>query len=479
MTRLPPHLRNTGMMFQSYALWPHMTVAKNVAFGLEERKVAARGDRRSACEQALASVQMDALRRAQASTSSPAASSSAWRWRARWSSARAACCSMSRSRISTRKLRLEMRAEIRRICKEFGLTAIYVTHDQKEALSIADRMAILEGGHIRQVGTPAEVYRRPHSRFVADFMGETNFLDGKSSPPMARPRAVETAIGDFDATRRRRWLARRKPATPCTLSIRPESWKLCDQRRRRATPCRAASATASISARWRSISSPRAGQTLKIFELNPRFVELSPERELFASVAPEDVVALPRMKPMLMQTPPAPAALLVVLLGADRAAPEAAVASVRAPASARWSSSRRTTKRSATNSAAPSKRHYLAQDRPARAAGLAHARRHQRDRRATSPRNISPRFRTTGRTRSAARGAARSQRASTIPKVALDDTPADDTPSSRRAALFSTRTSSCKLDLFFGGGAFDFEQQARAGRLVDSGFVARASRAFQ
>src|SRR2546428_725032 len=76
------------------------------------------------------------------------------------------------------KLRLEMRAEIRRICKESGLTAIYVTHDQKEALSIADRIAVLDSGRVRQVGAPGEVYRRPRSKFVADFLGETNFIDG-------------------------------------------------------------------------------------------------------------------------------------------------------------------------------------------------------------------------------------------------------------------------------------------------------------
>ncbi|MGC3991431.1 MAG: hypothetical protein QM796_17450 [Chthoniobacteraceae bacterium] len=77
------------------------------------------------------------------------------------------------------KLRLEMRTEIRRVCKEFNLTAIYVTHDQKEALSIANRMAVLDGGRIQQVGTPREVYRRPTSKLVADFIGETDFLPGQ------------------------------------------------------------------------------------------------------------------------------------------------------------------------------------------------------------------------------------------------------------------------------------------------------------
>jgi iron(III) transport system ATP-binding protein len=80
------------------------------------------------------------------------------------------------------RLRLEMRSEIRRVCKENGLTAIYVTHDQKEALSISDRMAVLEGGRIAQIGTPEQVYRRPRTRIVADFIGETNLIEGTVVP---------------------------------------------------------------------------------------------------------------------------------------------------------------------------------------------------------------------------------------------------------------------------------------------------------
>ena len=93
------------------------------------------------------------------------------------------------------KLRLEMRAEIRRVCKESGLTAIYVTHDQKEALSIADRMAILESGRIAQIGRPEEIYRHPQSRVIADFIGETNFIPGKIASSNATTTRVDTEIG--------------------------------------------------------------------------------------------------------------------------------------------------------------------------------------------------------------------------------------------------------------------------------------------
>jgi iron(III) transport system ATP-binding protein len=189
------------------------------------------------------------------------------------------------------KLRLEMRTEIRRICKEFGLTAIYVTHDQKEALSIADRMAILEGGHIRQAGKPSEVYRRPHTKFVADFMGDTNFLDGKIVATSASTARVDTAIGSFDAiVGGNGWAPR--AGESCTLSIRPESWKLAT------TAAPANSIAGKIHDRMylgemAQYQFAAGAHALKIYELNPRFVELSPERELFASVEPEDVVALP------------------------------------------------------------------------------------------------------------------------------------------------------------------------------------------
>ena len=119
------------------------------------------------------------------------------------------------------KLRLEMRNEIRRVCKDLGLTAIYVTHDQKEALSISDRMAILDAGRIAQVGTPEEVYRRPLTPVVADFIGETNFLsatiDGKK---------VRLATGDTVAAS---GVEAHSEGAAVTLAIRPEQVRVDDK----------------------------------------------------------------------------------------------------------------------------------------------------------------------------------------------------------------------------------------------------------
>ncbi len=289
VTRVPPHLRNTGMMFQSYALWPHMTVAQNVAFGLEERKVPAR-ETAERVAAALASVKMEALGERRIHQLSGGQQQRVALARALVIRPRCLLLDEPLSNLDAR-LRLEMRGEIRRVCKEFGLTAIYVTHDQKEALSIADRMAVLDAGHIRQIGTPADVYRHPHSRFVADFMGETNFIEGKIRAVNGGSVVVETAMREFAATLGGNgWQP--LAGESCTLSIRPECWRLATH----AAPQNSVSGRLTERvylgemAQYQFAAGPHA---LKVFELNPRFVELSPERELFASVEPEDVVALP------------------------------------------------------------------------------------------------------------------------------------------------------------------------------------------
>jgi len=289
VTRVPPHLRNTGMMFQSYALWPHMTVAQNVAFGLEERRVPSR-ETTERVAAALASVRMEALGERRIHQLSGGQQQRVALARALVIRPRCLLLDEPLSNLDAR-LRLEMRAEIRRICKEFGLTAIYVTHDQKEALSIADRMAVMEGGHIRQTGTPAEVYRHPHSRFIADFMGETNFIEGKMRAVNGASVVVDTALREFTATLGGNgWQPR--AGESCTLSIRPESWRLSVE------PGTPNTVAGRLSERvylgeMAQYQFSAGAHALKVFELNPRFVELSPERQLFASVEPEDVVALP------------------------------------------------------------------------------------------------------------------------------------------------------------------------------------------
>jgi iron(III) transport system ATP-binding protein len=186
------------------------------------------------------------------------------------------------------KLRIEMRGEIRRICKEAGLTAIYVTHDQKEALSVGDRIAVMEAGHIRQAGPPAEVYRRPLSRFVADFMGETNFIEGTVASTDGALVRVDTALRQFTATAHG-W----QPSVGghVTLSMRPEAWRLgVDAGEPNAITGKIHERVyLGEMAQYRF----RSGESLlKIYELNPRFVFESDNREITASIAADDVVVL-------------------------------------------------------------------------------------------------------------------------------------------------------------------------------------------
>src|SRR3954467_4929698 len=196
VTRLAPHKRNTGMMFQSYALWPHMTVAENVAFGLEERKVP-RDEIKRRVREALESVRMGEY-----GTRRPNQLSGGQQQRVALARAlviRPRCLLLDEplSNLDA-KLRLEMRTEIRRVCKEYKLTTVYVTHDQKEALSISDRMAILDRGRVLQVGTPREVYRRPTCKTVANFIGETDFITGRIVSVGNGRLQVETSVGRFE-----------------------------------------------------------------------------------------------------------------------------------------------------------------------------------------------------------------------------------------------------------------------------------------
>jgi iron(III) transport system ATP-binding protein len=288
VTRLAPHKRNTGMMFQSYALWPHMTVAENVAFGLEERKVP-RPEIAKRVGEALESVRMG-----QYAARRPNQLSGGQQQRVALARAlviRPRCLLLDEplSNLDA-KLRLEMRTEIRRVCKEFKLTTVYVTHDQKEALSISDRMAILEGGHILQVGSPREVYGRPRRKTVAHFIGETDFIPGRVLSVQGDRAVVETAVGKFEGILGD---PADKPAVgrEVTVSIRPECWTLGREARGQNSVAGRIGESVYLGevGQYAFVS---GGTTLKIFELNPRFVGSDARGDLFASVDPEDVVIL-------------------------------------------------------------------------------------------------------------------------------------------------------------------------------------------
>ena len=177
VTDQPVEKRRAPMVFQNYALWPHMTVGRNVEFGPKMHGVA-RAERARLAETNLARVQMEGFVRRRPNQLSGGQQQRVALARALAAQGRCLLLDEPLSNLDAR-LRLHMRTELRRLVKATGVTAVYVTHDQTEALSMADRIAVMNDGRIAQVGTPGELYERPATRFVADFLGEANFIDGR------------------------------------------------------------------------------------------------------------------------------------------------------------------------------------------------------------------------------------------------------------------------------------------------------------
>ncbi|WP_422016082.1 ABC transporter ATP-binding protein [Reyranella sp.] len=172
---LPPWKRDVGMVFQSYALWPHMTVAKNVAFGLEERRLPrAEIDRR--VSQALDLVGLSAFAERRPAQLSGGQQQRVAVARTIAIEPKVLLLDEPLSNLDA-KMRVSVRRELRALQQRLGLTTIFVTHDQEEANTICDRIAVLDAGKVQQVGTPMELYENPANLFVANFLGSANILD--------------------------------------------------------------------------------------------------------------------------------------------------------------------------------------------------------------------------------------------------------------------------------------------------------------
>lgn len=289
VTRMEAHKRNAGMVFQSYALWPHMTVAENVAFGLQQRKIS-RSEIRTRVEEALESVRMSEYAKRRPSQLSGGQQQRVALARALVIRPRCLLLDEPLSNLDA-KLRMEMRLEIRRVCKEYRLTTIYVTHDQKEALSIADRMAVMDRGEVLQIGTPVEIYKRPRTRFVCDFIGDSNFLDAKVVRAGGGLVAVQTSMGELTGI----------PGDPdghlvegqkVVVSIRPE----CIRIDRFPAEENGFSGRIGESVYFGEIAqyqfAPDGGPELRVFELNPRHLNRGSDSVFHAYVEPDDVVVL-------------------------------------------------------------------------------------------------------------------------------------------------------------------------------------------
>jgi len=174
---LPPWQRDVGMVFQNYALWPHMSVQKNVAFGLEERKVA-KVEIRTRVEEALDMVGLTHLADRHPTQLSGGQQQRVALARTIVTRPRVLLLDEPLSNLDA-NLRVQMRTDIRKLQRKLGLTTIFVTHDQEEANTISDRMAVLDMGIIQQVGSPMELYDYPANPFVAHFLGTTNIIEGE------------------------------------------------------------------------------------------------------------------------------------------------------------------------------------------------------------------------------------------------------------------------------------------------------------
>lgn len=219
---LPPFRRDLGMVFQDYALFPHMTVAENVAFGLKMRRVSAR-DAAQRVQEALAMVKLDGLEARR-----PLQLSGGQRQRVALARAlviRPAMLLLDEplSNLDL-KLREEMRIEISALQRRSGIATIFVTHDQGEALTMSDRIAVMRAGRIEQLGSPTEIYERPATRFVAGFIGSINMLAARIAGPAGADgyAALDTGAG---AARARIPVG---AGDVVTLTIRPERLRLGD-----------------------------------------------------------------------------------------------------------------------------------------------------------------------------------------------------------------------------------------------------------
>jgi len=286
VTRLAPNKRNTGMVFQSYALWPHMTVSQNVGFGLNVRKVAKR-EKEARIREALATVQMEHLAERRPGELSGGQQQRVALARAVVIRPDVLLLDEPLSNLDA-KLRLELRHEIKRVCSESGLTTVYVTHDQKEALSMADRVAVMRDGKVEQIAPPRELYDRPVSRFVAEFLGETNFVDATVRGRDGGALVLESPLGKLHST------------TPInesiadgakvTCSIRPEALRVANGALERNVLRVKRLESIYLGGMAQHLLAGPSDVTLRIAELNPPPGERPPEMSVV--VEPSDVVVL-------------------------------------------------------------------------------------------------------------------------------------------------------------------------------------------
>lgn len=290
VTKLGAEKRDTGMVFQSYALWPHMSVHQNVAFGLKVRKLS-KPDIEREVARALELVRMDPYAHRRPNELSGGQQQRVALARALAFKPTVLLLDEPLSNLDA-KLRIEMRNEIRRIVDELGITTIYVTHDQKEALSLADGMVVMSEGKVIHQGAPRELYHRPRNRFTAEFLGETNLFSGDIERHEGDLRILQTIFGSLSSTTS-------DPDAPSngkvSLSIRPESLRRSDSNTPQSHNRIAGKLLETVFLGEVAQHQVAVGDDamLKVLEINPRERnDTKPGDAIELAVAPEDVVVL-------------------------------------------------------------------------------------------------------------------------------------------------------------------------------------------
>jgi iron(III) transport system ATP-binding protein len=217
---IPPNRRDIGMVFQSYAIWPHMTVFDNVAYPLTIKGIP-RAKVRDRVIGILQVVGLAGLENRSAPNLSGGQQQRVALARALVKEPRVLLLDEPLSNLDA-KLREQMRFEIKALQRRLGITTLYVTHDQSEALAISDRVAVMDLGRILDVGTPEEIYHRPKNRFTADFIGQANLLEGRIAEAGGGPARISTSLGDFFCP----IPPQSGPADRVLIFIRPENLRI-------------------------------------------------------------------------------------------------------------------------------------------------------------------------------------------------------------------------------------------------------------
>ncbi len=294
VNQVPPWRRDLGMVFQNYALWPHMTVFENVAFGLRERKIP-RGEVKTRVAKALEQVDLKGTEGRRPSQLSGGQQQRVALARTLVIQPRVLLLDEPLSNLDA-KLRVEMRLELLKLQREIGLTTIYVTHDQEEALAMSNRIAVILQGQVIQVGAPREVYEQPANDFIAGFVGQSNLIAGK----ILKITKDEIVIELADRSR----LNICRPASFDTvqvddrvlLSLRPEAIELTEKDFRLDGSTRIEGKILAAAYQGASIEYEIAalGRALKARMTNPKGkVQFHRNDEVVLSFAMEDVMIVP------------------------------------------------------------------------------------------------------------------------------------------------------------------------------------------